>query len=76
MTVQKKRMVFFFINTGNTKGTTFIIRVQDHVFSLLFDTGAQVSCIKHDTVTELGLLHQISGSSTCIRTANSQDMLV
>ena len=64
----------FFINTGNTKGTTFKIRVQDHVFSSLFNTGAQVSCIKYDTVTEMGLLHQISGSSTCIRTANSQDV--
>ena len=48
--------------------------MQDHVFSSLFDTGAQVSCIKYDTVTEMGLLHQISDSSTCIRTANSQDV--
>ena len=40
----------------------------------LFDTGVQVSCIKYDTVTEMGLLHQISDSSTCIRTANSQDV--
>ena len=52
----------------------FRIRVQDHVFSSLFNTGAQVSFIKYDTVTELGLLHQISGSSTCIRTANRQDV--
>ena len=64
----------FFINTGNTKGTTFKIRAQGHVFSSLFDTGAQVSCIKYDTVAEMGLLHQISNSSTCIRTANSQDV--
>ena len=42
------------------------------MFSSLFDTGAQVSCIKYDTVTEMGLLHQISDSSTCIRTANGQ----
>ena len=48
--------------------------MQDHVFSSLFDTGAQVSCIKYDTVTEMGLLHQISDSSTCIRTANGQDV--
>ena len=40
----------------------------------LFNTGAQVSCIKYDTVAALGLLHQISGRSTCIRTANSQDV--
>ena len=70
--VQKKEV--FFINTGNTKGTTFKIWVQDHVFSSLFNTGAQVSCIKYDTVTEMGLLHQISSSSTSIRTANSQDV--
>ena len=47
MTVQKK----------NTKGTTFKIKVHDHVFSSLFNTGAQVSCIKYDTVAALGLLH-------------------
>ena len=64
----------FFINTGKTKGTTFKIKVTDLVFSSLFDTGAQVSCIKYDTVTEMGLLHQISDSSTCIRSANGQDV--
>ena len=41
---------------------------------LCFNTGAQVSCIKHDTMAALGLLHQISKSSTCIRTANGQDV--
>ena len=64
----------FFINTGRTKGTTFKIKVKDFVFSSLFDTSAQVICIKYDTITEMGLLHQISDSSTCIRTANSQDV--
>ena len=62
------------INTGKTKGTTFKIKVKDLAFSSLFDTGAQVSCIKYDTVAELELLHQISESSTCIRTANGQDV--
>ena len=52
----------------------FKIKVHDHVFPSLFDTGAQVSCINYNTVAALGLLHQISGSSTCIRTANSQDV--
>ena len=42
--------------------------------SSLFNTGAQVSCIKYDKVAALGLLHQISESSTCIRTANGQDV--
>ena len=48
--------------------------MKDLVFSSLFNTGAQVSCIKHDTVTEMGLLHQVADSSTCIRTATSQDV--
>ena len=43
------------------------------VFSSLFDTGAQVSCIKYDTVATLGLLGQISDNIN-VRTANSQDM--
>ena len=62
----------FIINTGKTKGTTFKIKVKDLALSSLFDTGAQVSCIKYDIVAEMGLLHQISDSSTCIRTANGQ----
>ena len=52
----------------------FKINVHDHVFSPLFDTSAQVSCIKYNTVAALGLLHQISGSSMCIRVANGQDI--
>ena len=64
----------FVINTGKTKGTSFKIKVKGLAFSSLFDTGAQVSCIKYDTVTEMGLLHQILDSSTCIRIANGQDM--
>ena len=52
----------------------FKIKVKNYVFSSLFDTGAQVSCIKYDTVSSLGLLHKISDSNTCIRTANGQDM--
>ena len=70
-TVEKE---VFIINTGKTKGTTFKIKVRDLVFSSLFNTGAQVSCIKYDTVAEMGLLHQISDSSTYIRTANGQDV--
>ena len=64
----------FIINTGKMKGTTFKIKVKDLAFSSLFNTGAQVSCIKYDTVSEMELLHQISDSSTCIRTANGQDV--
>ena len=64
----------FVINTRKAKGTTFKIKIKDLAFSSLFNTGAQVSCIKYDTVAEMGLLHQISDSSTCIRTANGQDV--
>ena len=46
------------INTGKWKGTTFKIKVKDLAFSSLFDTDAQVSCIKYNTVSELDLLHQ------------------
>ena len=70
-TVEKE---IFLFNTGKTKGTTFKIKVKDLVFSSLFDTGAQVSCIKYDTIAEMGLLHHISDSSTWIRTANGQNV--
>ena len=56
-TVEKE---VFVINTGKMKGTTFKIKVKDLALSSLFDTGAQVSCIKYDTVSELDLLHQIA----------------
>ena len=54
----------------------FEIKVNNSIFSSLFDTGAQVSCIKYDTVAALGSLHQISGSNICIRTSNAQDVHV
>ena len=63
-----------FIQTGSTKGTTFKINVDNLVFSSLFDTGAQVSCIKYDTVATLGLLSKISDNNINVRTANGQDM--
>ena len=52
----------------------FKIKVNNSVFSSLFDTGAQVGCIKYDTIAALGLLHQISDNNVCIRTTNGQDM--
>ena len=63
-----------FIQTGSTKGTTFKINVNGLVFSSLFDTGAQVSCIKYDTVATLGLLGQVSDNNINVRPANGQDM--
>ena len=62
------------IQTGSTKGTTFKINVDNLVLSSLFDTGAQVSCIKYDTVAALGLLSKISDNNINVRTANGQDM--
>ena len=49
-------------------------RVNDSVFSSLFDTGVQVSCIKYETMAALGLLHKILDNNLCIRSANGQDM--
>ena len=63
-----------FIQTGSTIGTTFKINVVGLVFSSLFDTGAQVNCIKYDTVAALGLLGQISDNNINVRIANGQDM--
>ena len=59
---------------GSTKGTTFKIDAGGLVFSSLFDTGAQVSCVKYDMVATLGLLGQISDNNINVRTANGQDM--
>ena len=63
-----------FIQQSNTKGTTFKIKVNDLGFASLLDTGAQVSCIKYDTASALGLLHKISDSSVNVRTANRHNM--
>ena len=63
-----------FNQTGITKGTTFKINVDGLVFSSLFDTGAQVICIKYDTMATLELIGQISDNNINIRTANGKDM--
>ena len=73
--MQKKKIKKYYpYKQGIKKGTTFKIKVNDHVFSSLFDTSAQVSCIKYYIVAALGLSHTISSSSTCNRTANGQDV--
>ena len=59
---------------GNTKGMTFKIKVNYLVFASLFDTGAQVSCIKYDTASALHLLHKVSDSNINVRTANSHNI--
>ena len=64
----------FFINQGRTRGTTFKIDTGGYVFSCLFDTGAEVSCMNVDTCTALGLLDSISDTNTQVNTASGQDM--
>ena len=44
------------------------------MFSCLFDTGAEVSCMNVETCTALGLLHSISDTNTQVNTASGQDM--
>ena len=64
----------FFINQGRTRGTTFKIDTGGYVFSCLFDTGAEVSCMNMETCTALGLLHSISDTNTQVNTVSGQDM--
>ena len=64
----------FFINQGRTRGTTFKIDTGGYVFSCLFDTGAEVSCMNVETCTALGLLHSVSDTNTQVNTASGQDM--
>ena len=72
--MDKDNREVLFIQTGSTKVTTFKINVSGLVFSSLFDTGTQMSCIKYDTVATLSLLGQISDNNINVRTANGQDM--
>ena len=44
------------INTGKNRGTTFKIDTGGHVFSSLFDSGAEISCMNMETAATLGLL--------------------
>ena len=70
---QSSEKEVMFIQQGDTKGMTFKIKVNNLVFASLFDTGAQVSCIKYDTASALGLLHKISDSKVNVRTANGHN---
>ena len=64
----------FFINQGRTRGTTFKIDTGGYVFSCLFDTGAEVSCMNMESCTVLGLLHSVSDTNTQVNTVSGQDM--
>ena len=47
------------IDTGKTRGTTFKIHTDGYVFSCLFDSGAEISCMNMETVATLGLTSQV-----------------
>ena len=44
------------------------------MFSCLFDTGAEISCMNVDTCTALGLLDSVSDTNTQVNTVSGQDM--
>ena len=44
------------------------------MFSCLFDSGAEISCINMDTVATLGLLGKLTQSSVTVNTASRQNM--
>ena len=62
------------IDTGKTRGTTFKIDTGGYVFSCLFDSGAEISCMNMETVATLGLTSQITPSSISVNTANGDHM--
>ena len=62
------------IATGKTRGTTFKIDTGGYVFSCLFDSGAEISCMNMETVAALGLTSQITPSSISVNTANGDHM--
>ena len=64
----------FTINKGTEQGTTFKIDTGGFVFSCLFDSGAEISCMNMDTVAALGLLGKLSQSSVTVNMASGQNM--
>ena len=62
------------INKGTTRGTTFKIVTGGLVFSCLFDSGAEISCMNMDTVATLGLLGNLTQSSVTVNMASRQNM--
>ena len=49
-------------NTSKKKGTMFKIDTGSYVFSCLFYSGAEISCMNMDTVATLGLLGKMVDS--------------
>ena len=64
----------FTINKGTEQGTTFKIDTGGFIFSCLFDSGAEISCMNMDTVAALGLLGRLTQSSVTVNMASRQNM--
>ena len=64
----------FTINKGTEQGTTFKIDTGGFIFSCLFDSGAEISCMNMDTVATLGLLGKLTQSSVTVNMAHGQNM--
>ena len=62
------------IDTGKSSGTTFKIDTGGYVFSCLFDSGAEISCMNMETIATLGLTSQITPNSVSVNTANGDHM--
>ena len=58
------------IDTSKSRGTIFKIDTGGYVFSCLFDSGAEISCMNMETVAALGFTSQITPSSISVNTAN------
>ena len=64
----------FTINKGMAQGTMFKIDTGGFVFSCLFDSGAEISCMNMDTVAALGLLGKLTRRSVTVNMASGQNM--
>ena len=64
----------FTIDKGTARGTTFKIDTGGFVFSCLFDSGAEISCMNMATVATLGLLGKLTQSSVTVNMASGQNM--
>ena len=72
--MQQRSLTGFTINKDTERGTTFKIDTGGFVFSCLFDSGAEISCMNMDTVAALGLLGNLTKSSVTVNTARRQNM--
>ena len=70
----KESSQVFTINKGPARGTTFKIDNGGFMFSCLFDSVAEISCMNMDTVAALGLLGKLTQSSVTVNMASRQNM--